>query len=186
MAHMLTAQRGRAKSDKVSDLLAKLTDDLRSLNLSQQQRDAALEELKVLGRDPKNADPIFTTEGIHTLTRHAFNAYDNANSSDGRNPVNPITGQFLESENQPELPEMTGEEKEREAERLFVLFERLKRNGLIQVQNPVAQAVEECRFEELGDDGDEATLIESFNDKQSDISGQYVSADQVPVPSEVP
>lgn len=121
------------------------------------------------------------------IPESATDAYDNANSSDGRNPVNPITGQFLESENQPELPEMTGEEKEREAERLFVLFERsagnpsqegiamltvsirLKRNGLIQVQNPVAQAVEECRFEELGDDGDEATLIESFNDKQSDI-----------------
>lgn len=38
--------------------------------------------------------------------------------------VNPITGQFLDTENLPELPEMTDEEKEREAERLFVLFER--------------------------------------------------------------
>lgn len=38
--------------------------------------------------------------------------------------VNPITGQFLDKE--PEVPEveMTQEEKEREAERLFVLFER--------------------------------------------------------------
>lgn len=26
------------------------------------ERDAALEELKVYGRDPKNADPIFTKE----------------------------------------------------------------------------------------------------------------------------
>jgi hypothetical protein len=39
-------------------------------------------------------------------------------------PVNPITGQFLDEEKFPELPKMTDEEKEREAERLFVLFER--------------------------------------------------------------
>lgn len=39
-------------------------------------------------------------------------------------PVNPITGQFLDQESGPAVPEMTDEEKEREAERLFVLFER--------------------------------------------------------------
>lgn len=39
-------------------------------------------------------------------------------------PVNPITGQLLDAERVVELPEMTEEEKEREAERLFVLFER--------------------------------------------------------------
>lgn len=38
--------------------------------------------------------------------------------------VNPITGQKMDSESEPILPEMTDEEKEREAERLFVLFER--------------------------------------------------------------
>lgn len=38
--------------------------------------------------------------------------------------VNPITGQTLESEPVVDLPEMTDAEKEREAERLFVLFER--------------------------------------------------------------
>lgn len=43
---------------------------------------------------------------------------------DSERPVNPITGQFLDQETGPELPEMTEEEKEREAERLFVLFER--------------------------------------------------------------
>lgn len=51
----------------------------------------------------------------------AFSAAD-ANG-DGRD-VNPITGQFLDKEKHPEVPEMTQEEKEREAERLFVLFER--------------------------------------------------------------
>ena len=38
---------------------------------------------------------------------------------------NPITGQFLDREKFADVPEMTDEEKEREAERLFVLFERL-------------------------------------------------------------
>jgi hypothetical protein len=40
-------------------------------------------------------------------------------------PVNPITGQFIDTERFAQMPEMTQEEKEREAERLFVLFERL-------------------------------------------------------------
>ncbi len=41
---------------------------------------------------------------------------------------------------------MTEEEKEREAERLFVLFERLKATGVVDVKNPV-----ERRFEEVDD-----------------------------------
>lgn len=45
-------------------------------------------------------------------------------SGSSARPVNPITGQFLDQETDSELPEMTEEEKEREAERLFVLFER--------------------------------------------------------------
>ncbi|RAR07969.1 hypothetical protein DDE83_006214 [Stemphylium lycopersici] len=39
-------------------------------------------------------------------------------------PVNPITGQRLDMEEQVQQEPMTQEEKEREAERLFVLFER--------------------------------------------------------------
>jgi hypothetical protein len=39
-------------------------------------------------------------------------------------PVNPITGQRLDREERVEVEEMSQEEKEREAERLFVLFER--------------------------------------------------------------
>lgn len=46
-----------------------------------------------------------------------------AASSAGKE-VNPITGQFLDAEKHPDMPPMTREEKEREAERLFVLFER--------------------------------------------------------------
>lgn len=46
------------------------------------------------------------------------------NGATSSRPVNPVTGQFLDQESGPTVPEMTDEEKEREAERLFVLFER--------------------------------------------------------------
>ncbi|KAI5865719.1 guanine nucleotide exchange factor [Durotheca rogersii] len=67
-------------------------------------------------------------------------------------PTNPITGQFLDAERLPEGPEMTEAEREREAERLFVLFERLRANGVISAENPVRTAVQEGRFQELPDD----------------------------------
>lgn len=65
--------------------------------------------------------------------------------------VNPITGQRLsaEAEVKPSEKDWTQEEKEREAERLFVLFEKLKATGVVSVKNPVQQAVEEGRFEEV-------------------------------------
>lgn len=69
--------------------------------------------------------------------------------------VNPVTGQRRSAEKQDKPQEneekMTQEEKEREAERLFVLFERLKATGVVDVKNPVQQAVDEGRFEELPD-----------------------------------
>lgn len=67
--------------------------------------------------------------------------------------INPITGQRWDAEPQDKGPAMTQEEKEREAERLFVLFERARANGFI-AENPVAQAVREGRVEELSDDAD--------------------------------
>ncbi|KAI0544263.1 guanine nucleotide exchange factor [Xylaria curta] len=82
------------------------------------------------------------------------NAAGNDTSSSDR-PINPITGQFLDLERHADLPEMTDEEKEREAERLFVLFQRLQANGVISVGNPIRTAVEEGRFEELPDDHQE-------------------------------
>jgi hypothetical protein len=70
--------------------------------------------------------------------------------------VNPITGQRLDAETHvDEGPPMTDEEKEMEAEKLFVLFERLRATGMMDVVNPVRQAVEEGRFEELSDGHDE-------------------------------
>ncbi|KAF8475846.1 guanine nucleotide exchange factor [Kalaharituber pfeilii] len=66
-------------------------------------------------------------------------------------PINPVTGQTLSAEQRDQKPleEMTDDEKMREAERLFVLFERLKKTGVVTVKNPVEQAIEEGRFEEL-------------------------------------
>jgi Guanine nucleotide exchange factor synembryn len=63
---------GRAKLDDVSGLLSLLRDDLRSSNLSSEQRRAALERLKVYGRDPKNAEAIFAKDGIEVLVKHGL------------------------------------------------------------------------------------------------------------------
>ncbi|KAK5109991.1 hypothetical protein LTR62_006358 [Meristemomyces frigidus] len=68
--------------------------------------------------------------------------------------INPVTGQNLSAEaayGNTGTDDMTEEEKEREAERLFVLFERLRATGVVDIKNPVQQAVEEGRFEELSD-----------------------------------
>ncbi|EDN06805.1 predicted protein [Histoplasma mississippiense (nom. inval.)] len=72
-------------------------------------------------------------------------------SAGGLDPnLNPITGQRWDAEPQDGGPEMTEEEKEREAERLFILFERLKATGVVDVENPVSAALQTGRFEELG------------------------------------
>ncbi|KAI1932226.1 hypothetical protein LOZ65_000812 [Ophidiomyces ophidiicola] len=65
--------------------------------------------------------------------------------------INPITGQRFDAEPQDTGEPMTMEEKEREAERLFVLFERLRATGVVNVENPVKTALGEGRFEELDD-----------------------------------
>ena len=63
--------------------------------------------------------------------------------------INPVTGQRRDMEPEDSGPEMTDEEKETEAERLFVLFERLKATGVVNVVNPVEHALQEGRFEEV-------------------------------------
>lgn len=67
--------------------------------------------------------------------------------------INPITGQHSTDEAaaraQQELTDMSEEEKEKEAEKLFVLFQRLKKNGVIDVKDPIQDAVDSGRFQEL-------------------------------------
>ncbi|TGJ80865.1 hypothetical protein E0Z10_g7906 [Xylaria hypoxylon] len=86
-----------------------------------------------------------------SIPQNASEAFSNDTGSSSR-PVNPVTGQFLDLEKYSDAPEMTDAEKEREAEKLFVLFQRLQANGIISVENPLRTAVEEGRFEELPDD----------------------------------
>lgn len=62
---------------------------------------------------------LLASRGIE-VPRNAKEAYATGTGS----PVNPITGQRLDAEPQDTNPPMTKEDKEREAERLFVLFER--------------------------------------------------------------
>ncbi|KAJ2830318.1 hypothetical protein IWW50_000351 [Coemansia erecta] len=74
-------------------------------------------------------------------------------ASGGTKAVNPVTGRYWSQEDiNQDLANMTDEEKEREAERLFVLFERLNKTGIIKTENPVRAAVESGRFEELDAD----------------------------------
>lgn len=55
-------------------------------------------------------------------------------------PINPITGV---AQVPVEMPEMSEEEKEREAEKLFVLFDRLEKSGAIpKEQNPIRKAIQ--------------------------------------------
>ena len=81
------------------------------------------------------------------------NSMSTGSDASGGAAVNPITGQTLKAEEKDrpieQVEDMTQTEKEREAERLFVLFERLKATGVVNVKNPVQQAVEEGRFEEI-------------------------------------
>jgi hypothetical protein len=59
--------------------------------------------------------------------------------------INPITGTIQEKR---EDPPMTDEEKEREAEKLFVLFDRLEKSGAIPPsQNPIRKAAAEGRLQ---------------------------------------
>lgn len=59
-------------------------------------------------------------------------------------PIDPITGV---AQAEKPLVDMTDEEKEREAEKLFVLFDRLERSGAIPPsQNPIRKAVQEGKL----------------------------------------
>jgi len=70
-----------------------------------------------------------------------------SNTTHSDKPINPITGQYYDDEF-PSLSNMTDEEKEREAEKLFILFERLKKTGVMDVVNPVEEAIKSGKIQE--------------------------------------
>lgn len=47
---------------------------------------------------------------------------------------------------------MTEEEKEREAEKLYTLFDRMERTGIMSAENPVNKARQQGKFEETKED----------------------------------
>lgn len=53
---------GKAKLQEVTSLLERLRTDLKEKNLFPPQRNGLLEHLKILGREPENADPLYTKE----------------------------------------------------------------------------------------------------------------------------
>lgn len=78
-----------------------------------------------------------------------------AGGDGARSDVNFVTGQFLTDEEPVPEVAMSDDEKEREAERLFVLFERLKATGVVDVENPVRLAAQEGRLREVDEEEDE-------------------------------
>ncbi|CAI4211568.1 unnamed protein product [Parascedosporium putredinis] len=99
-----------------------------------------------------NAVGYLTSKGINLSQEDvAASGIDPNNAA----PINPITGQRMDMEPDVDLPEMTEEEKEREAERLFVLFERLRATGVVKVENPAAQAASMAAVEEVDSSDDE-------------------------------
>lgn len=98
------------------------------------------------------ASGFFMNQGM-AVPQNAFEAFSTA-GADGKSEVevNPVTGQRKDHEAEDTGPPMSKEEKQREAEKMFVLFERLKATGVMDVKNPVEEAMQSGRFEELPDD----------------------------------
>jgi hypothetical protein len=101
-------------------------------------------------------------------------------STDGS--INPITGASYPSQSTgsssqqqqhggargtPADDEMTEEEKEQEAERLFMLFERLQKTGVVSVKNPITEAKQSGRFEEIEDDEDSRRKEEEEEERKA-------------------
>lgn len=88
--------------------------------------------------------PVEEDEAAETTTASG----DGASAAAHR--INPITGAY--DQKQPEGPPLTEEEKEREAERLYTLFERMAHTGVISTENPVNRAKQEGRLENSTED----------------------------------
>ncbi|KAF7509721.1 hypothetical protein GJ744_007592 [Endocarpon pusillum] len=99
------------------------------------------------------AVPESAMKARHGSARNGDGEGGEATAAEEGELVNPVTGQKLSKEEEVMVdtgPEMSEEEKEREAERLFVLFERLRATGVVSVENPVREAVERGAFDGRG------------------------------------
>lgn len=97
---------------------------------------------------------------------HQRSSSQRSNGTSPKQTINPITGAVEEPLSVDE-PKMSEEEKEREAERLFVLFDRMNKNPAIQVQNPITEAKQSGRFEEISriEDEKEAKRLQEEEDE---------------------
>jgi Guanine nucleotide exchange factor synembryn len=84
--------------------------------------------------------------------------------------INPITGTYELSEAEKArdpINDMTDEEKEAEAEKLFSLFDRMNKTGVIKVQNPLENAQAQGRFQEITDDEEKRAQEEEDEEEKS-------------------
>lgn len=78
---------------------------------------------------------------------------------EGRRVINPITGAYelpfsSTVQGAPEKMDMTSEEKLVEAEKLYVLFDRMAKTGVMDVENPVEKARNLGQFQETSDEAE--------------------------------
>lgn len=98
---------------------------------------------------------------------------DGQTSSEGR-AINPITGAFAPSAAElasDPANSMTQEEKEEEAERLFVLFDRLNKTGVMKAEHPMREAMEKHggaggRFEEIDEEEDKKAKADEDEEEE--------------------
>jgi len=94
-----------------------------------------------------NVAGFLYSKGVMNPPPHPSNSsnatYGPLTSSTGA-PINPITGIAQQPTT---VGDMTDEEKEREAEKLFILFDRLEKSGAIKPdQNPIRKAAEQGKL----------------------------------------
>ncbi|CAO1613181.1 unnamed protein product [Sympodiomycopsis kandeliae] len=97
-------------------------------------------------------------------------------SSEGRS-INPITGQYDPSSQETAtdpINNMTEEEKEAEADRLFDLFDRLNRNGVISVQNPMQNMTsEQGKIMEVKEEEEQSRRTEKEEREEEEILNEF-------------
>ncbi|EPQ25675.1 uncharacterized protein PFL1_06747 [Pseudozyma flocculosa PF-1] len=146
--------------DKRLDLLGRLVRLMSSVMLQRTARAAGEMLLAICESDPKSMTEaigygpcagFLMNSGLASALPPSY-TNGNGSSPDGSGrTVNPITGQFdpTAEELAADMDSMTEEEKEAEAEKLFCLFDRLNRTGVVKVQDPREKLHEEGRFEEI-------------------------------------
>ncbi|RKP14887.1 guanine nucleotide exchange factor [Piptocephalis cylindrospora] len=144
LIRLLTAVGTEVRSHTVADLLYSLCHQDAKRFTERIGFGNAAGHLTRLGLDPKDALPTASSSSSSS-SPHPPPTTSSAPSPLG---IDPITGKTQSMSDIPSTDDWTEEEKEREAERLFVLFERLKATGVVQVENPVS------RIHEISDEED--------------------------------